>query len=203
MTARALVVVDVQNDFCEGGALAVAGGSAVAAAVTSLVKSNRYDAIVATRDHHIDPDAHFADDPDYVDTWPAHCQVGTPGAEFHPNFDVSSAHEIFSKGAYTAAYSGFEGASDADEPLADWLRDRGVTDVDVVGLATDHCVKATALDSVREGFATTVLLPYTAGVSPATTEAALAELRAAGVVLRGRDASTASDLVTIADVGRE
>ncbi|NLE80971.1 MAG: isochorismatase family protein [Rhodococcus sp.] len=203
MNTRALVVVDVQNDFCEGGALAVAGGSAVAAAVTSLMKSNQYNLIVATRDHHIDPGAHFSDEPDFVDTWPPHCVAGTPGADFHPSFDASGAHEVFSKGAYTAAYSGFEGASAADEALADWLRDRGVTDVDIVGLATDHCVRATALDSVCEGFATSALLPYTAGVSPTTTEAALVELRAAGVTLRGRDASTPSDRVTIADVGRE
>lgn len=201
MIARALVVVDVQNDFCEGGSLGVPGGAAVAASVARLAKTEHYDVVVATRDHHIDPDTHFADDPDYVDTWPPHCEAGTPGADFHPNFDPGVAHEVFAKGNYTAAYSGFEGTSESDEPLADWLRHHGITDVDVVGLATDHCVSATALDAAREGFATSVLLPYTAGVSESTTEKAFAELRAAGIKLVGRDASTPSDRVTIADVG--
>ncbi|MFD4368063.1 isochorismatase family protein [Rhodococcus sp. NPDC058521] len=203
MTARALVIVDLQNDFCEGGSLGVRGGAAVAAAVGPLAASSSYDAVVTTRDHHIDPGTHFSDEPDFVDTWPVHCKVGTPGADFHPNFDVRVVQEVFSKGAYSAAYSGFEGSSDREESLSHWLRSRSITDVDIVGIATDHCVKATALDAVREGFATTVLLPYTVGVSPVTTESALLELHAAGVTLRGRDATTRSDRVTLADVGRE
>ena len=113
MSAKALIVVDVQNDFCEGGALAVDGGAAVAAAVNDFVNSHEYDAVVATRDFHIDPGAHFSETPDFVDSWPVHCVVGTAGAEFHPAFDASVAGSaIFSKGAYSAAYSGFEGVTE-------------------------------------------------------------------------------------------
>ncbi|MEV0997682.1 nicotinamidase [Nonomuraea sp. NPDC050202] len=184
----ALIIVDVQNDFCEGGSLAVAGGSEVAAGITRHVADHGYDHVVATRDYHISPGTHFADAPDYVSTWPAHCVAGTPGADFHPSFDVSAVEEVFSKGAYEAAYSGFEGTSGDGVPLADWLRERGVREVDVVGIATDHCVRATALDAVKHGLAVRVLLDLTAGVAPTTTEAALAELREAGAVLRGAPA---------------
>ncbi|MFD4357696.1 isochorismatase family protein [Nocardia sp. NPDC058518] len=182
--ARGLIIVDVQNDFCEGGSLAVAGGAAVAAAITDFVAGEQYDAVVATRDWHIDPGPHFSTDPDYVDTWPPHCRVGTPGADFHPALDTSSIQETFSKGEYTAAYSGFEGASADGTTLTDWLRAHGIDAVDVVGIATDHCVRATALDAAEAGFDTTVLLDLTAGVAPHTTESALATLRDAGVRLR-------------------
>jgi nicotinamidase/pyrazinamidase len=183
---RALLVVDVQNDFSEGGSLAVVGGGAVAAAISEHVRSHRdaYAHVVATRDHHIDPGGHFAEQPDYVDTWPAHCVVGTGGVELHPRLDREPIEAVFDKGEYAAAYSGFEGRADGT-PLADWLRERGVDAVDIAGIATDHCVRATALDAVREGFATRVLLPLTAGVAEATTEAALDQLRAAGVELEG------------------
>ncbi|MGY1914334.1 isochorismatase family protein [Blastococcus sp. SYSU DS0973] len=181
---RALIVVDVQNDFCEGGSLAVAGGAAVAAAITDHVRSAGYDHVVATRDHHIDPGHHFAAAPDFVETWPEHCVVGTGGVELHPALDRSPIEAVFDKGEYAAAYSGFEGSADG-VGLVDWLRGRGVGSVDVVGIATDHCVRATALDAVAAGFTTRVLLPLTAGVSPATTEAALDQLRTAGVELAG------------------
>jgi nicotinamidase/pyrazinamidase len=188
---RALVVVDVQNDFTEGGSLAVAGGTAVAEAITRHIReaAGRYAHVVATRDHHVDPGAHFAEQPDYRDTWPAHCVVGTEGVELHPALDREPIEAVFDKGEYAAAYSGFEGrthegAADG-EPLADWLRRHGVDEIDVVGIATDHCVRATALDAVREGFDTRVLLPLTAGVAEASTEAALEQLRAAGVELEG------------------
>ncbi len=189
---RALVVVDVQNDICEGGSLPVAGGAEVALAVSRLLRSaggavaNGYDHVVATRDRHVDPGPHFAREPDYVDTWPAHCVVGTPGAELHPDLDTSRIEAVFDKGAHAAAYSGFEGQAPDGSSLAGWLRARGVDRVDVVGVATDHCVRATALDAVREGFATRVLLDLTAGVAATTTDAALAALRAAGVELTGR-----------------
>jgi nicotinamidase/pyrazinamidase len=190
---RALIVVDVQNDFCEGGSLAVTGGSAVAADITGFLaeSADRYAHVVATRDHHIDPGAHFSAEPDFVESWPPHCRVGTPGAQFHPALELSRVEAVFSKGAYEAAYSGFEGRTDpgsgagSGETLSDWLQARGVTDVDIVGIATDHCVRATALDAVREGFATRVLLRYTAGVSAATVDTALARLRDAGVELVG------------------
>lgn len=190
---RALIVVDVQNDFCEGGSLAVAGGADVAAAVTDLVgeaAGAAYRHVVATRDHHIDPGAHFSERPDYVDSWPRHCVAGTEGVGFHPNFAPAVASgavdAVFDKGAYAAAYSGFEGRDENGRTLADWLRERQVTEVDVVGIATDHCVRATALDAAREGFRTQVLLDLTAGVAAETTERALAELRAAGVELTGK-----------------
>ncbi|MFJ8475430.1 isochorismatase family protein [Kitasatospora sp. NPDC094011] len=188
---RALIVVDVQNDFCEGGSLAVAGGAEVAAAITDLISeaSPGYQHILATRDHHIDPGDHFSAEPDYVSSWPVHCVAGTEGVGFHPNFApavISGAVEaVFDKGAYSAAYSGFEGLDENDRGPVEWLRERQVDEVDVVGIATDHCVRATALDAARAGFTTRVLLDLTAGVAPATTTAALAELRAAGVELVG------------------
>ncbi|MBT2529871.1 isochorismatase family protein [Streptomyces sp. ISL-99] len=189
---RALIVVDVQNDFCEGGSLAVAGGADVAAAVTDLIGEAPagYRHVVATRDHHVDPGDHFSANPDYVHSWPVHCVAGTEGVGFHPNFAPAVASgaiaAVFDKGAHAAAYSGFEGTDENGVGLGDWLRARGVTEVDVVGIATDHCVRATALDAVREGFTTHVLLDLTAGVSEATTERALEEMREAGVELSGK-----------------
>ena len=183
---RALIVVDVQNDFCEGGSLAVAGGADVAGAISAHVRAHAadYAHVVATRDHHVDPGGHFAEQPDYLETWPPHCVVGTGGVELHPRLEREPIEAVFDKGHYSAAYSGFEGTSEG-VALADWLRAHGVDAVDVVGIATDHCVRATALDAVAAGFATRVLLPLTAGVSEATTDAALAQLRTAGVELEG------------------
>ncbi|MFE3517034.1 isochorismatase family protein [Streptomyces sp. NPDC059166] len=189
---RALIVVDVQNDFCEGGSLAVAGGADVAAAITDLIGQAQpgYSHVVATRDHHIDPGDHFSPSPDFEHSWPPHCVAGTEGVGFHPNFAPAVASgaidTVFDKGAYAAAYSGFEGVDENGVGLAQWLRDRSVTAVDVVGIATDHCVRATALDAAREGFATHVLLDLTAGVAEGTTERALEELRTAGVELTGK-----------------
>ncbi|MGH8773744.1 MAG: isochorismatase family protein [Jiangellaceae bacterium] len=190
---RALIVVDVQNDFCEGGSLAVGGGADVAFSIASVLHrwqeaepaERGYAHVVATRDHHVDPGTHFSSEPDFVETWPPHCVAGTVGAAFHPNLDPQPFDAVFDKGAYGAAYSGFEGRSHDGVPLADWLRSHSVTSVDVVGIATDHCVRATALDAVREGFMTRVLLELTAGVARGTTQAALTEMRAAGVALEG------------------
>jgi nicotinamidase/pyrazinamidase len=190
---RALIVVDVQNDFCEGGSLAVAGGADVAAAITDLVGETAgavYRHVVATRDHHVEPGDHFSPAPDFVRSWPPHCVAGTEGVGFHPNFAPAVAsgavEAVFDKGAYSAAYSGFEGSDENGVSLADWLRAHGVREVDVVGIATDHCVRATALDAAAEGFRTQVLLDLTAGVAEASTERALEELRAAGVTLTGK-----------------
>ena len=189
---RALIVVDVQNDFCEGGSLAVAGGADVAAAVTELIGQAPagYRHVVATRDHHVDPGDHFSDHPDFKQSRPAHCVAGTEGVGFHPNFAPAvtsgAVDAVFDKGKYAAAYSGFEGADENGTPLAEWLRERGIDEVDVVGIASDHCVRATALDAVREGFRTQVLLDLTAGVSRETTERALEEMREAGVELTGK-----------------
>lgn len=188
--SRALLIIDVQNDFCEGGSLAVEGGGAVAASITDLLQdsanADRWSAVVMTRDWHIDPGSHWAPDgeaPNFVDTWPVHCKADTEGAAFHRNLRLSP-DAIFSKGRHAACYSGFEGRSDADDtPLKQWLEDRGVDEVEIVGLATDHCVRATALDAVAGGFTTTVLLDHCAGVAPDTTATALTTMSDAGVIL--------------------
>jgi nicotinamidase/pyrazinamidase len=190
---RALIVADVQNDFCEGGSLPVRGGAEVAFRIGELLRAwqeaderdREYDYVVATRDHHIDPGEHFSDNPDYVNTWPPHCVAGTDGAAFHPNLDPQPFAAIFDKGEYEAAYSGFEGTTADGTPLAEWLRAQGVTQVDIVGLTTDHCVRHTALDAVKQGFQTRVLLDLTAGVRADTTEVALRTMREAGVELVG------------------
>jgi nicotinamidase/pyrazinamidase len=184
---RALIIVDVQNDFCEGGSLAVTGGAAVARAISEHVAAGGrdYGHIVATKDFHVDPGGHFSDHPDYAASWPPHCVAGTSGADFHPDLDTGAVEAVFLKGAHAAAYSGFEGADEAGTPLADWLRVRGVGEVDVVGIATDYCVQATAADAARVGFATWVLLGLTAGVAPDSTAKALEDLRAANVELTG------------------
>jgi nicotinamidase/pyrazinamidase len=190
-----LIIVDVQNDFCEGGSLAVGGGAAVAAGVSqalaadaftsgSVVDRRHWDHVVATKDFHIDPGSHFGHPPDFVHSWPEHCVVGTGGVEFHPALDTDRIEAVFTKGQHEAAYSGFQGHA-GSIGLAAWLRMHDVTDIDVVGIATDHCVRATAIDAVAEGFATTVLLDLTAGVARATTDAALDALRGAGVTLTG------------------
>ena len=187
MGKKALIIIDVQNDFCEGGSLAVEGGADVAAAISRYVAEHKddYAHIVATRDFHLDPGDHFSDEPDFVDSWPPHCVIGTPGADFHPNLSLAPIEAVFSKGRDHAAYSGFEGFSDDGVPLADWLAARGVDAVDIVGIATDHCVRATAVDAVRAGLRTTVLLDHTAGVSKATVDRALDELAQEGVNLAG------------------
>ena len=188
---RALIIVDVQNDFCEGGSLAVAGGADVARAVSEHVSRHAadYDHVVATADWHVDPGSHFSEAPDYVDSWPVHCVAGSEGAEFHPRLASALGHveAVFRKGEFAAAYSGFEGRSDAEphDSLSAWLRERNVSRVDVVGIATDHCVRATAADARREGFEATVLLDLTAGVGRASTDAAIAQLGEAGVRLLG------------------
>lgn len=179
----AFIAVDVQNDFCEGGSLAVAGGGDVARAISRHLHDTAYDLVVATRDFHVDPGDHFADEPDFVDSWPPHCRVDTAGASFHPGLDVVALDAVVSKGAHQAAYSGFEGATDNGTTLADLLAEHGVDTVVVGGLATDHCVRATALDAVANGLTTTVDLSLVAGVAEDTTAAALAELDRAGVAL--------------------
>ncbi len=180
---KALIITDVQNDFCEGGSLEVRGGAQVARAINDHLASTRYDHIVATKDFHIDPGSHFSDSPDFRTSWPRHCVVGTPGAEFHPDLETASIEAVFTKGRYSAAYSGFEGACDVGIPLTDWLRQHRIDEVVVVGIATDYCVLATAQDAARAGFTTTVLEDLTAGVAPDTSQTALADLRALGVAV--------------------
>ena len=158
--ARALIVVDVQNDFCEGGSLPVAGGAEVAADIAELLRTGRrtpsagYDHVVATQDHHIDPGDHWSPRPDYVDSWPRHCVVGTDGRGASTRTSTRSRSTRSSSRASTRRRTrGFEGARRRRHGLADWLRGRArSTEVDVCGIATDHCVRATALDAARPGF---------------------------------------------------
>ncbi|RAX17188.1 isochorismatase family protein [Pseudarthrobacter sp. AG30] len=206
--SRALIIVDVQNDFCEGGSLAVDGGAAVAGAISEYLDAhhNEFDFVVATQDWHIDPGSHFSDTPDFVDSWPRHCVAGTRGAELHPDLDTEYIDAYFRKGQFAAAYSGFEGllapedavptgerqagamagsldASGVDEDaigLDDWLQSHDVEDVVVVGIATDYCVKATSLDAVQAGYGVTVLRSLTAGIA-ADLEDAIAEMELGGV----------------------
>jgi nicotinamidase/pyrazinamidase len=188
---RALIVVDVQNDFCEGGSLPVAGGAEVAYRIGTLLhhwtaqdpKAPDYAAAVACREHHIDPGSHFSDNPDFVTSWPPHCLADTDGAAFHPNLDPQPFDAIFMKGEHSAAYSGFDGHTVEGVTLAEWLRTHAITDVDVCGIATDHCVRATTLDAVREGFRARVLTDLIAGVAEDTSKAALEEMRAAGAAI--------------------
>lgn len=207
--SRALIIVDVQNDFCEGGSLAVAGGADVAAAISDYVDAHHleFDHIVATQDWHIDPGAHFSEEPDFKDSWPPHCVAGTKGAELHPDLDTEYIQAFFQKGQFAAAYSGFEGllapedavptgdrqpgslpASDPESYAApedaigldDWLQSHDVEDVVVVGIATDYCVMATSLDAVQAGYSVTVIRSLTAGIAEDLDDA-VAEMELGGV----------------------
>ena len=187
MATRALLVVDVQPTFCEGGALGVDGGNAVAEAVAAYAARHRssYDLVVTTQDWHIDPGAHFSDTPDFVDTWPPHGIAGTPEAELHPALADLAPEASVKKGAYAAAYSGFEGVDDGGASLAQLLTRAGVTEVDVVGIAESHCVKETALDAVAAGWRTRVLADLTVPVTAEQGAAAREAMAAAGVQIAG------------------
>jgi nicotinamidase/pyrazinamidase len=188
-THRALIVVDVQPTFCEGGALPVVGGNAVAHDVATYAADHRdrYDLVVTTQDWHIDPGRHFSETPDFVDTWPPHGVAGTAEAALHPALDSLHPEVSVRKGQYDDGYSGFDGVDDTGRPLAALLDDAGVTDVDVVGIAESHCVRATALDALARGLRTRVLTDLTVPVSPELGAAARSELAAAGAVLVGSD----------------
>ncbi|MDF5820586.1 isochorismatase family protein [Corynebacterium felinum] len=185
---RALVVVDVQNDFCPGGSLATTRGGVVAEGIAQhmVEHADRYKVMVATKDWHIDPGSHFSDSPDFVDSWPVHCVADSLGADFHPavagvqdRFD-----EVFLKGQYSAAYSGFEGVAASDGAALDlWLRERGIDIIDVVGIATDYCVRATVLDGLRHGFEVKVLTDLVSAVTEETGDAAMQEMVKAGCQL--------------------
>lgn len=182
---RALIIVDVQPTFCEGGALAVQGGNAIAEAVARFVDEHRgdYALIATTQDWHIDPGTHFSDSPDFVDTWPPHGVAGMPEAELHPALARVNAQVSVKKGQYEAAYSGFEGTTEDDKTLEQALRDAGITDVDVVGLAESHCVASTAIDAAHAGFTTRVLSDLTVPVTEELGKAAREKMRAEGVTL--------------------
>jgi nicotinamidase/pyrazinamidase len=215
--SRALIIVDVQNDFCEGGALPVEGGAALAAEISEYVDAHhgQFDHVVATQDWHIEPGGHFSEQPDFVNSWPSHCVAGTRGAELHPDLDTEYIQAYFRKGQFTAAYSGFEGLLAPDDAvptgdrapgslpmggavnagaaagsdiaagedaigLDDWLQSHDVEEVVVVGIATDHCVKATALDAVQAGYSVTVLRGLTVGIAEDLDDA-FAEMEFGGV----------------------
>ena len=181
---RALIVVDVQNDFCEGGSLPVTGGAALAGAISGYLTAGAdYRHVVATQDFHIDPGDHFSDRPDYSSSWPPHCLAGSAGAQFHPDLETDRFDAVFRKGAYDAGYSGFGGVDESGTPLADWLAQHDVDQVDVVGIATDHCVRRTAEDAAQAGLATRVLLDLTAGMGEESTAAAIKALQASGVAI--------------------
>lgn len=180
---RALIVVDVQPTFCEGGSLPVAGGNACAKRIADFLAhhGHRYDLTVTTQDWHINPGAHFSDTPDYVDTWPPHGIAGSDEAELHPSLAGFHPDVRVKKGQYSAAYSGFEGVTEEGQSLENVLRIAGIDEVDVVGLAQSHCVCETALDAKTCGFSVRVLRDLTEAVSPETGQAASARLTKAGI----------------------
>ncbi|AXR73246.1 isochorismatase family protein [Auritidibacter ignavus] len=212
---RALVIVDVQKDFCEGGTLAVEGGNATATKISEFLEKahSQYDAVVATRDWHVEPGPHFAqnndEEPNFSDTWPVHCVAGTEGAELSDYLDTDHIQAEFLKGRYDDGYSAFEGllgqpdevrsdaptgnagpygataaaasaVEDGAPDLNAWLAERDIETVHIVGIATDHCVLATALDAVDAGYDVKVLADLCAGVDPAESEDAFSEMEDAG-----------------------
>ncbi|MEO6115080.1 MAG: isochorismatase family protein [Pseudolysinimonas sp.] len=195
---RALFIIDVQNDFTEGGALGVAGGDAVAAGITAYLRAHpdRYDVVIASRDWHdadTDNGGHFALDaaPDFVDAWPVHCVAGTVGAQYDPGLDVGLIDVHIRKGQGKPAYSIFEGTTDEGDELPTVLDKLGVDDVDVVGIATDYCVRASALDAIASGRHVRVIDDLIAGVAPESSDAALREVAHAGADI---ESSTGKDL---------
>lgn len=186
--SKALFVVDVQNDFTEDGALAVAGGDAVAQRISEFLAEHagEYALVIASRDWHdsdSDNGGHISDDPDFVETWPVHCVAGTDGAEYDPGLDTSTISHHVKKGQGVPAYSLFEGTTDEGETVADLLDEHGVLDIDVTGLATDYCVRASAVDAIEHGRHVRIFTDLVAGVAPESSEAALAELAHAGAEL--------------------
>ena len=186
--AKALLIVDIQNDFTEGGALGVDGGDAVATDVTRYLGAHAgdYDAIIASRDWH-DADSnnggHFSRVPDFVSTWPVHCVANTKGAEYDPLLTTDAITAHVRKGQGTPDYSAFQGTTETGERLGDLLKNLTITEVDVVGIATDHCVCATVLDALKGGWSVRVFQDLIAGVGKDSSTLALAEMDAAGAVI--------------------
>ncbi len=204
--AKALIIVDVQNDFCEGGSLAVAGGAALATEISDmLAETTDFDFVAATQDWHVEPGSHFSETPDFRTSWPVHCVAGSKGAALHRNLDTEDIDAYFRKGRYDAGYSGFDGLLAPEDEVAvgereahesamennespvsldDWLRENDIDDVVIVGIATEHCVRATALDAVNAGYNTTVLRDLVAGIDEDAIEEAIEELEDAGVEVK-------------------
>lgn len=192
--AKALFVIDVQVDFCEGGALACSGGAHAAQKITEYLRENKsnYDFVIASRDWHT-PNSlnggHFPEsgtEPDFVNHWPLHCIAGTEGAEYHPNLDSSLIDIHIKKGQGAHGYSIFEGTTEDGETFAELISRLCITEVDVVGIATDYCVRASSLDAISSGLSVRVITSLTAGVSPDSTERAIDELVDAGAQVVAR-----------------
>lgn len=198
---KALIIVDVQNDFVEGGSLAVQGGHKVAEELAQYVKQNykNYATIITTQDWHINPGTHWVKEnetPNFVETWPVHCEANTFGSQIvepladalggiHLNHDFPIWRVV--KGEYEAAYSGFDGHEFNDNENAKIgliLKDYNITELDIVGIATDYCVKATVFDALEQGYPVTVLKQFTAGVAEESTQVAFKEFDEKGVTVK-------------------
>jgi len=180
---RAVIVVDPQPDFFEGGPLPVSGATETVQNIAQYLRDrgNDFDLRIVTQDWHVDPGGHWSDEPDYVTSWPVHCAADTGGAQIHASLADEKWDAVIRKGLHEGAYSGFEGASDDGSTLAELLARNDVRYVTVVGFATDHCVKATALDARALGFDVNVALDLCAGVDPVSTRLAIAAMSEAGV----------------------
>ena len=191
LKGRAIVVVDPQPDFFEGGALPVAGATRTAERIAQylLARSDEYSMKIVTQDWHLDPGEHWSSDPNFVTTWPVHCAADTSGARIHASLAEQSWDVVIRKGLHEGAYSGFDGLSQNGSTLAEELAAASIGSVTVVGFAMDHCVKATALDARRLGFDVTVLLDLCAGVAPETTDAAISEMSDAGITTVSSEAA--------------
>lgn len=194
MKKRALLLIDMQVDFCEGGSLAVKGGDNLAMRLARYVQNiegrhqltsgnSGYTTLIASRDAHIDPLEHFSDKPDFQNSWPIHCKQGSPGFEFHPALRDLPFDACFDKGAYSAGYSAFEGSTKDSLSLADWLRLKGISQLDLAGIALEHCVKATALDALKLGFETNLLCDYCLAINPSKADMVYEYLSLAGAGL--------------------
>ena len=191
---NALLIIDIQNDFVEGGALPVTGGRQVAAMISRHLRhfKQEYDFVVATRDYHEDPEGHFSDHPDFVNTWPPHCVIGTPGAAFVPPIQnlvrEKLIQTVVSKGRHAAAYSAFEGLDPRGHYLLDVLKEQRIDHIDICGIATDYCVRASALDARKNGFQVRVLVNLCAPVNEATGLQAIEEMKVAGCQIQAATA---------------
>jgi nicotinamidase/pyrazinamidase len=191
---NALLIVDVQADFVEGGSLGVKGGLQVAAMIARHIRhfKNEYQFVVASRDYHENAPDHISDNPDFTNTWPPHCMVGTPGAAFVPTIQnlvrEKYIQEVVTKGRTAAAYSAFDGVDKRGHPLVDVLKEHRVDHIDVCGIATDYCVRASALDARKHEFQVRVLTNLCAPVKEETGLQALEEMKAAGCQLQAATA---------------
>jgi nicotinamidase/pyrazinamidase len=191
---NALLVVDVQVDFVEGGSLGVKGGLQVAAMIARHARhfKQEYQFVVASRDYHENAPDHISDHPDFINTWPPHCMVGTPGAAFVPTIQNLIREKfiltVVTKGRNAAAYSAFDGLDNRGHPLLDVLKEQRIDHIDICGIATDYCVRASALDARKNQFQVRVLVNLCAAVKEETGLQALEEMKAAGCQLQAATA---------------